>query len=61
MVWDFDGVVESIIFIIVFDELDDYDFSVGVNDESFGRKLKCFNDRLRGYQNWLDKNVDIVK
>lgn len=49
MVWDFDGVVESVIFIIVFDELGDYDFSVGVNDESFGRKLKCFNDRLRGY------------
>lgn len=61
MARDSDGVAESTTFIIVSDESDDHDSSVGVNDESSGRKPKRPNDRLRGHQNWSDKNVDTAK
>ena len=67
---DSEGAAESGTFIMVSDDSDDHDSSVGLNDEGkksgrkrqrSDRKPKRPNDRLRGHQNWSDKNVDTAK
>ena len=67
---DSEGAAESGTFIMVTDDSDDHDSSVGLNDERkksgrkrqrSDRKPKRPNDRLRGRQNWSDKNVDTAK
>ena len=70
MVRDSDGAAESTTFIIVSEESDDHDFSIGLNDESKKsgrkrqrsvRKPKRPNDRLKGRQVWSDENADTTK
>ena len=65
-----DGATESTTFIIVSEESEVHDASVGLNDERkksgrkrqrSDRKPKRPNDRLRGHRNWPDKNVDTAK
>ena len=70
MARDSDGAAESTTFIIVSEESEDHDSRGGLNDERkkagrkrqrSDRKPKRPNDRLRGHQNWPDKNVDSAK